>query len=125
MSQKLRIIVSIAVAPILTLPALAQHTHSSKTDRSNYNLDKQPRMQWADQLNDASKVGEIIGTTVNNCEKEKLGKVEDISVDLASDRIVGIILSAGRSLTPNGNQANKPRVYTSDAQTYFTASITS
>ncbi len=42
-----------------------------------------------------AKAGDVIGMTVKNNQDEKLGKVEDLAVDVESDRIVQVILSSG------------------------------
>jgi sporulation protein YlmC with PRC-barrel domain len=54
-----------------------------------------PQVRRADQLNGAAKSSDVIGMTVNNYQNEKLGKVEDLAVDIESGRIVQVILSTG------------------------------
>ena len=54
-----------------------------------------PHAQRADRLNDAAKASDLIGMTVKNYQDEKLGKVEDLAVDVESGRIVQVILSTG------------------------------
>jgi len=49
----------------------------------------------ADRLNDAAKASDIIGMTVKNYQNEKLGKIDDLAVDVESGRIVQVILSTG------------------------------
>jgi sporulation protein YlmC with PRC-barrel domain len=49
----------------------------------------------ADRLNGAAKASELIGMTVKNNQDEKLGKVEDLAVEVESGRIVQVILSTG------------------------------
>ncbi len=51
--------------------------------------------QRPDRLNDAAKASDLIGTTVKNNQNEKLGKVEDLAVDVESGRIVQVILGTG------------------------------
>ncbi len=46
-------------------------------------------------LNGAAKTSEIIGMAVKNYQGEKLGKVEDLALDLESGRIVQVILARG------------------------------
>ncbi len=46
-------------------------------------------------LNSVAKVGEIIGLTVKNKQNETLGKVDNIVLDLASGRVVAVIVSSG------------------------------
>jgi sporulation protein YlmC with PRC-barrel domain len=52
-----------------------------------------PRAQH--QLNEAAKATDIIGMTVKNDQGQKLGKVDDLAVDVESGRIVQVILSSG------------------------------
>ncbi len=54
-----------------------------------------PHAQRPDRLNDAAKASDLIGMTVKNYQDEKLGKVEDLAVDVESGRIVQVILSTG------------------------------
>ena len=54
-----------------------------------------PQAQRSDRLNEAAKASDLIGMTVNNYQNEKLGKVEDLAVDVESGRIVQVILSTG------------------------------
>lgn len=49
----------------------------------------------ASRLGQAQKASKLIGTSVNNLQDEKLGKVENILLDLASGRIVAVIVSSG------------------------------
>ncbi len=52
-------------------------------------------MPRADRLNGAAKASDLIGMAVKNYQDEKLGKVEDLAVDVESGRIVQVILSTG------------------------------
>lgn len=47
------------------------------------------------RLNEAAKASELIGMTVKNYQDEKLGKVEDLSVDMESGRVLQVIISTG------------------------------
>lgn len=94
MKQKLKIIFTTSAASVLAFAALAQYPSDSKTKRSDYNQPNlnQPR---ADRLNGAAKASDIIGMTVKNYQDEKLGKVNDLAVDVESGRVVQVILSTG------------------------------
>ncbi len=97
MKRKLKIIISASAASVLAFSALAQDKITPKTDRPDYTgatRDRMPRVR-ADRLNDAAKASDIIGMTVNNYQDEKLGKVDDLAVDVESGRIVQVILSTG------------------------------
>ena len=90
-------IVGACAASILAISALAQVTPAptSNKDGPEYNEDRMHHAQRADRLNDAAKASDLIGTTVHNYQNEKLGKVEDLAVDVESGRVVQVILSTG------------------------------
>src|SRR5580692_1876609 len=94
MKRKMQIIISASAASVLALSALAQDTSNSKMDET-----QSPRQRTAqghrEQLKDTAKASDIIGMTVKNYQDEKLGKVEDLAVDVASGRIVQVIISSG------------------------------
>ena len=94
MKQKLNFIFTATTASLLTITVLAQDNPPLNTDRSDY---KQARMAHhrSDRLNGADKASDIIGMTVKNYQNEKLGKVEDLAVDVESGRIVQVIISTG------------------------------
>ena len=75
MKRKLNILASAAAVSLLAFSALAQ-THAQRLSR-------------------AIKVTDLIGSTVNNRQNEKLGQVENLAVDVESGRIVQVILSTG------------------------------
>ena len=95
MKRKLQIIISASAASLLACSALAQDTSSPKTDRPEYTRDRLPQARSPDRLNDAAKGSDVIGMTVKNYQNEKLGKVEDLAVDVESGRIVQVVLSTG------------------------------
>ena len=94
MKQKIKIIMS-ASAALLAFSALAQTTHDLRTDRPDYTRDRMSSPRRTDRLNGAVKASDVIGMTVKNDANEKLGKVEDLAVDVESGRIVQVILSMG------------------------------
>src|ERR1039457_5275292 len=94
MKRKLQIIISASAASVLAFSALAQDTSNPKTDRRDYTRQRMAHSR-ADRLNDAAKASDLIGMTVKNYQNEKLGKVEDLAVDVESGRIVQVILSTG------------------------------
>ena len=95
MKRKLQIIISASAASVLALSALAQNTPKPKTDRPDYTRDRTPQERRSDRLNDAAKASDIIGMAVKNYQDEKLGKVEDLAVDVESGRVVEVIVSTG------------------------------
>ena len=94
MKRKLQLILSASAASALAFSALAQDTPNPKTDRPDYTRHRMAHPR-ADRLNGAAKASDVIGMTVNNYQDEKLGKVEDLAVDVESGRIVQVILSTG------------------------------
>jgi hyperosmotically inducible protein len=97
MRTKLKIIINASAVSILTFSALAQNTPTPnpKTIVSDYSQDPGSIARPPDRLNDAIKTSDVIGMTVRNNQEEKLGKVEDLAVDLESGRLVLVILSTG------------------------------
>ena len=95
MKRKLQIIISASAASVLAFSALAQDQPNPTRDGPNYTRDRMPHAQRADRLNGAAKASDLIGMTVNNYQNEKLGKVEDLAVDVESGRVVQVILSTG------------------------------
>ena len=92
--KKLQIIISASTAAVLACSALAQDTSNSKMDET-----QSPRQHMTqgrnDQLRDTAKASDIIGMIVKNYQGEKLGKVENLAVDVESGRIVHVIISTG------------------------------
>jgi hyperosmotically inducible periplasmic protein len=95
MKRKIQTIISASAASVLALSALAQDTTIPKADGLNYAHGGMPAARRAATLNDAAKASDVIGMTVKNNQDEKLGKVEDLAVDVESGRIVQVILSTG------------------------------
>lgn len=95
MKRKLQIIISASAASVLAIAALAQVAPASNPDHPDYTRDRGPAPQRSDRLNGAAKASDLIGMTVKNYQDEKLGKVEDLGVDVESGRIVQVILSTG------------------------------
>jgi len=95
MKRKLQIIASVSIASVLAFAAPAQEIANLETNGQDnasifISISQQP-----DQFKDTVKASDIIGMTVKNHQKEKLGKVVDIAVDVESGRIVEMILSRG------------------------------
>src|ERR1041384_1223027 len=83
---------SATAASVLALSALAQNTTITQTESSST---RHQRVRTPDRLNDAAKASDVIGMTVENYQNEKLGKVDDLALDVESGRIVQVILSIG------------------------------
>ncbi len=95
MKRKLQLIISASAVSVLAFAALAQETPIPTLEQTEYLRDRQPDARRTDRLNGAAKASEIIGMTVKNKQDEKLGKVEDLAVDVESGRVVQVILSTG------------------------------
>jgi sporulation protein YlmC with PRC-barrel domain len=94
MTRKFQIIISASAASVLAFSALAQDTPNIKTDGS-VSTDRARSGHRLNQLEYAAKASDVIGKKVLNNQGEKLGKVEDLAVDVESGRIVQVILSTG------------------------------
>ena len=94
MKRKLQIITSASAASLLAFSALAQETFYPRTAET-VSTRQSPTQARSERLNGAAKATDIIGMTVNNYQNERLGKVEDLAVDVESGRIVQVILSTG------------------------------
>lgn len=49
----------------------------------------------ADRIGHAEKATKVVGLTIKNNQDETVGKVDDLTVDLAAGRIVNVVVSAG------------------------------
>src|ERR1022692_461907 len=94
MQRKFQIITSASAATFLAFTALAQETPNPKPEGAEYTHQSLTHAR-ADRLNGAFKASDIIGMTVKNYQDEKLGKVDDLALDVESGRIVQVILSTG------------------------------
>lgn len=95
MKRNLKIITSASAASILAIAALAQDPLNLKTDRPDYTRETSARTQRAGRLNGAAKASDVIGMEVKNYQGEKLGKVDDLAINVESGRIVQVIMSTG------------------------------
>ena len=95
MKQRLHLIITASAASVLTFSALAQPSANTETDHPDYSRQNMPHGRRADRLNGAAKASDVIGLVVKNYKDEKLGRVEELAVDLESGRIVQVILSSG------------------------------
>src|ERR1017187_9182919 len=94
MKQKIQIIISTAAASLLAFSVLAQDTSNPQMDQPDHSRQRMAQPS-ADQLNCAVKASDLIGMSVNDYLNEKLGKVENLAVDVESGRIVQVIISTG------------------------------
>jgi hyperosmotically inducible protein len=92
MKSKIQIMLGASIVSVLTISALAQDASTQKTDGPDY-VSGHP--QRPHDLHGAAKASDIIGMQVQNLQDEKLGKVNDLALDLASGRIVEVSVSSG------------------------------
>jgi sporulation protein YlmC with PRC-barrel domain len=82
----------------MVLSALAQETPNAKTGGTEITQERSTNAMRGVRLGRVEKASDLIGMEVQNYEGEKLGKVDDLAVDLETGRIVQVILSTGGSL---------------------------
>jgi len=93
MNTKYIMLTSVAVVSMLTLSAFAAENDVDRRDA--------PRPQTRlhsdrlGHLGKGDKASGVIGMTVKNAQNEKLGKVDELVVDLENGRIVEVIVSVG------------------------------
>ena len=95
MTKNLFIISSALAASILSYSASAQNSPDARPGRAGEQHSGKAHATRVDRLNSAVKASDVMGMTVNNYQEEKLGKVEDLALDVESGRIVQVILSTG------------------------------
>ncbi len=95
MKQQLQIIISASAASLLACSALANDTSGLNPDGQNNAQAQMPGAGRMERLKDTAKASDIIGMTVQNNQGQKLGKVEDLALDVESGRIVQVIVASG------------------------------
>jgi hyperosmotically inducible periplasmic protein len=98
MNITLRILSPAIVSACLVLPMLAEHDKAdpATTPRASVPVQTLPGEPMRTMpLGHVARVSDIIGLEVRNLQDEKLGKVNDLGLDLDSGRIVGVIVSTG------------------------------
>src|SRR6185295_10375750 len=82
-------------ASFLTFGVLAQETPNAKTGGTESSLERSTHAMRAERLGRAEKASDLIGMEVKNYQGDKLGKVDDLALDVETGRIVQVILSTG------------------------------
>ena len=95
MKRTLQIICGLGAGSLLALTALSQDTPDSKAKDSDFARDRVLQNRRNDQLNGAANASDIIGMTVKNYQGDKLGKVDDLAIDVESGRVVQVVVSIG------------------------------
>jgi sporulation protein YlmC with PRC-barrel domain len=97
MKRNLQILMGACAGSLLALSAIAQDTPgvTHADDGSNPMPGHRMHSMHRANLKDTAKASDVLGMTVKNNQGEKLGKVENMLVDLSSGRIVAIVISSG------------------------------
>jgi len=107
MKRKFKTIVGAAAASAMVCTVLAQQPTSPPMDQTASAPQAAPQT-CAAGLNGDTKTSKIIGLTVKNCQYEKLGKLNDLLLDVESGRIVQVILASGGFLGIDGTLTPVP-----------------
>jgi sporulation protein YlmC with PRC-barrel domain len=93
MKATLDFLMGAVVTSALTLSlTAAERTNPANASARGYEAG---RAVQAERLGRVVKASEVIGSEVKNLQDEKLGKVEDMAVDVETGRIVQILVSSG------------------------------
>ena len=95
MKRTLQISTIASAASLMAFAALAQETPNPKTGGTEITREHSMRAMRAERLGRAEKASDLIGMEVKNYQGEKLGKVDDLVLDVETGRIVQVILSTG------------------------------
>src|SRR5688572_21208581 len=95
MKWNLKFITSASAASLMALSAPAQETPNTKTGGTEITQERSTSAMHGVRLGRVEKASDLIGMEVQNYEGEKLGKVDDLAVDLETGRIVQVVLSTG------------------------------
>lgn len=94
MKRKFQIIIS-ATASVLACSALAQTVFEPVATEESLVSRQHLASVRAERLQGAAKASDVIGMTVQNYLNEKIGKVDNLALDVESGRIVLVTLSTG------------------------------
>jgi sporulation protein YlmC with PRC-barrel domain len=95
MKRNLKFITSASAASLVAFAAVAQGIPNAKTGGTEITQERSTSAMRGVRLGRVEKASDLIGMGVQNYEGVKLGKVDDIAVDLETGRIVQVILSTG------------------------------
>jgi sporulation protein YlmC with PRC-barrel domain len=85
-----------SLAGAVTVCALTFPVHAAeRTNTTRYTTRDSGRDAQAERLGQVVKASDVIGKEVKNRQDEKLGKVEDMAVDVETGRIIQVIVSSG------------------------------
>ncbi|HEY1170353.1 MAG TPA: PRC-barrel domain-containing protein [Verrucomicrobiae bacterium] len=99
MKRNLQTILCASAATVIAISAQAQQNKERQTDRSTSTSEVTIKADKAEkraaQLTGAAKASDLVGMTVKNLQDEKIGKVEELGVDVESGRVLQVIVSTG------------------------------
>lgn len=115
MTTKLSLLTSLAAASVLTALAAERDADQRDTTLPQVRTHRDSRYNPVERLGKVTKATEITGTEIKNPQGEKLGKVEELAVDIEAGRIVLVIVSSGGFLgIGDKTVAVPPRAFTCD-----------
>src|SRR5687768_14599116 len=110
MNTRIGFLITVVATPLIALPAIAADKDVKTDVNRNSPKTSQTSSALKERLGTVTKASEVIGMEIQNAQNEKVGKVEELAVDLQPGRIVYVIISAdGKSI------AVPPRAFTVDA----------
>lgn len=95
MKRNLKLVAGASAASLMVLSSLGQETPSTKSGGTEIVQERSSNAMRGVRLGRVEKASDLIGMEVQNYEGEKLGKVDDLAVDLETGRIVQVLMSTG------------------------------
>jgi len=92
MKPKLSFLTGAAIVSI-ALPGSAADPYD--TGRGATKSDQRSQLNRSERLAYPAKASDVIGTEVNNLQNEKLGKVDELAVDLEAGRVALVVINSG------------------------------
>jgi len=105
MKLPLRILTGMAIASTV-VPAQTAERYDA--DRPAIKSDQRLQIDRTERITHPAKASEIIGKEVNNLLNEKLGKVDELAVDVESGRVALVIINTGGVLGVGGKTVAVP-----------------
>jgi sporulation protein YlmC with PRC-barrel domain len=95
MKRNLNFIIGASAASLMAFSSLAQEAPNTKSGGTEITQEHSTNAMRGVSLGRVEKASTLIGMEVRNYEGQKLGKVDELGVDLETGRIVQVILSTG------------------------------
>lgn len=110
MKTRIGFLITVVATPLVALPAFAADGDIRPDVNRDPSQRSQPSSALKERLGMVTKASDVIGMEIQNAQNEKVGKVEELAVDLKPGRIVYVIVSADGKTT-----AVPPRAFATDA----------